>query len=99
MRRSNDKKEAEMRVLHAARCVCPILPEGEIQAFTEPDLRIETKQGYLYVEITEIVRPEQKNGIRPVETENFHSRVMQLAEDYYHRSGSPPLTVYAYFTD
>jgi hypothetical protein len=89
----------EKQTLEAARRASSLFPHGEVELFDEPDLRINTGAGLLYVEHTELVRPAIENGFRPVEAESFHRGVVRLAEKFYRESGGRPVAVLALFLD
>jgi hypothetical protein len=94
------QKERELWILEAARRVCPLFPPGEVEPSEEPDLQIKMGNGWLGVEVTELVRPSGKNPFPPVEVENFHYEVVRLAEEkYYRASDAEPVCVHARFLD
>ena len=94
-----EQKKTEIRIFEAARRVCSLFPPGDIEAFEEPDLRIKTGDGGLYVEVTELPRPKDGNLFVPVQAENFHKVVVRLAEKYYRNLGAAPASVTVYFLD
>jgi hypothetical protein len=93
------QKDLEVGILETARQACGAFPPGEIQCFNEPDLRVNTTSGWLYVEVTELVRPKDQQSHLPVETECFHKEVMRLAEKHHEASGAAPARVFAYFSE
>ena len=93
------QKELERRILEAARATCSYFPSGIIECFEEPDLRIVTSSGLLYIEVTELVRSEGENSFPPVQTEKFHLDLIALAQKYYVSSAAAPADVLVYFVD
>jgi hypothetical protein len=93
------QKEIERLTLESARCACSLFPSGEIELFEEPDLKIRKDAGWLGIELTELLRPPEENGFRPVQTEDFHREVIHSAETRYRATGAPPVDVLVYFFD
>lgn len=97
--RSNDKKKViETRVLVAAQKAGVPVPFGETPG-EEPDFRF--NQDTLGVEISELLKPASSNfGIVPVETENYHQKIVQLAQQqYYAAADATPVTINLYFAN
>lgn len=97
----HEQKAMEKRILEAARLMCPLIPNGEIETRPEPepDLRIKTPDGWLYVEVTELIRSAERGQTLPVIVESFHHDIMQLAEQYHRDMGAAPVNVFVYFSD
>jgi len=98
--KQKEKKKAEKQYVEMARRVCSLLPPGDDEAFEEPDLKITMGAKLHGVEVTCLLRlPTDGELYLPVETENFHKRVICRAEDLYRASGATPVDVHAYFMD
>jgi hypothetical protein len=97
--RQREQKETEKRILETARLASFVFPPGKIEFFEEPDLSIETPNGRLYVEITQLNRPADESGFPPVQTESFHQQVVRLAEAQYGELDGVPVTVHVHFLD
>ncbi len=96
---SVEKKEAERRVLIAARKAGAPIPEGEV-AGEEPDFRFQTAADALGIEVSEIMRPASSNhGILPAEAEAFHQSIMQKAQQIFRKTSSGPTRVNVYFSN
>ena len=92
------QKETERRILEAARHACALFPPGDIELSERPDLRIKTGAGHIGVEVTELVRSKGENPFPPVQDEDFHKRVVRLAEeDYYRVTHAEPVCALVYF--
>ena len=97
--RNADKKEAELRVLTAARKAGFPAPEGEV-AGEEPDFRFLRSNRVLGVELSEILRPASSNhGILPAEAETFHQSIMRKAQETFEKTCSAPTDVNVYFSN
>jgi len=92
------QKEYEARILEAARKVCSIFPSGAIRLSEEPDLLIKSAGGDLGVEITELLR-EDTGPFSPVKNEDFHRKVVRLAEERYRDLDAEPVHVGVMFLD
>lgn len=94
-----EKKEAERRVLIAARKAGTPIPDREI-ASEEPDFRFQSAAGALGVEVSEIMRPASSNhGILPAEAEAFHEGIMRKAEELFRKGSNLPTHVNVYFSN
>jgi len=94
-----EKKEAERRVLIAARKAGAPIPDGEL-AGEEPDFRFQSTAGALGVEVSEIMRPASSNhGILPAEAEAFHEGIMRKAEELFRKTSNLPTHVNVYFSN
>jgi hypothetical protein len=94
-----DKKRIERWFLDEARRKSALIPDGEITAFEEPDFKIETRNGTLGIEVTELLRIGT-GSIRPVALAKVHSEVVAIAEkEYYETPNSVPIGVVVYFWD
>jgi hypothetical protein len=94
-----EKKEAERRVLIAARKAGAPIPDGELGG-EEPDFRFQSAAGALGVEVSEVMRPASSNhGILPAEAEAFHEDIMQKAEALLRNTSSLPTHVNVYFSN
>jgi hypothetical protein len=94
-----EKKEAERRVLIAARKAGAPIPEGEV-AGEEPDFRFQCAADALGVEVSEIMRPASSNhGILPAEAEAFHEGIMQKAGELFRKTSNLPTHVNVYFSN
>ena len=97
--RNADKKEAELRVLTAARTAGFPAPEGEV-AGEEPDFRFLRSNRALGVELSEILRPASSNhGILPAEAEAFHQSIMRKAQETFEKTCGAPTDVKVYFSN
>jgi hypothetical protein len=97
--RNEDKKEAERRVLIAARKAGAPFPDGET-AGEEPDFRFQTTTGTLGVEISEVLRPASSNdGILPAEAEAFHQSIVRKAQESFQTTNTEPTQVSVYFSN
>ncbi|HZQ96847.1 MAG TPA: hypothetical protein VFA67_17675 [Candidatus Sulfotelmatobacter sp.] len=93
------KKEAERRVLIAARNAGAPIPDGEI-AGEEPDFRFQRAASELGIELSEIMRPASSNhGILPAEAEVFHQSVMRTAQECFQKISSLRTHVNVYFSN
>jgi hypothetical protein len=94
-----EKKEAERRVLIAARKAGAPIPEGEMAA-EEPDFRFQDAAGSVGIEVSEIMRPASSNhGILPAEAEAFHQSIMRRAQEIFQKTSSAPTRVDVYFSN
>jgi len=97
--RNANKKEAELRVLTAARKAGLPVPEGEV-AGEEPDFRFLRPNGALGVEVSELLRPASSNhGILPAEAEAFHHSIMRGAQEIFEKTSRAPTDVNVYFSN
>jgi hypothetical protein len=98
MSRNQHKKEAERRILAAARKAGAPVPSGELEG-EEPDFRFRTCSGVIGIELTEVLRPATSNhGILPAEAESFHQSIMSKAEKEFLRDQRLPTRVHVYFS-
>lgn len=96
MKRSQEKKEAERRVLGAARSAGAPIPTREL-ADEEPDFRFH--DGALGIEVSEVLRPASSNhGILPAEEEAFHQSIISKAEQTFKQGSALPTRVSVYFS-
>ena len=96
---SVEKKQAERRVLIAAREAGAPIPDREV-AGEEPDFRFQGTGGALGIEVSEIMRPASSNhGILPAEAEAFHENIMRKAEELFYKASNLPTHVNAYFAN
>jgi len=93
-----EKKEAERRVLIAARRAGAPIPESEV-AGEEPDFRF-AAPGALGIEVSEIMRPASSNhGILPAEAEAFHQLIMRKAQEIFQKMNGAPTHVNVSFSN
>ena len=96
--RESKKKEAERRVLEAARAVGLPIPVGEI-AGEQPDFRLITPTGVLGIEISEFPRPASSNhGLSPIKEEAVQEAILRDAQKRCREMGIPDLHALVYFT-
>jgi hypothetical protein len=94
-----DKKEAERRILIAARKAGAPIPDGEVPG-EEPDFRFHNGGAPLGIELSEIMRPASSNhGILPAEAEAFHGRIMRTAQEAFQKMSNLPSFVSVYFSN
>ena len=95
----DSQKECERRILEAARCVCRLIPPGDIELSKPgwPDLMIKASAGEVTVEVTELHRLEGENPFAPVQEESFHQEVVRLAEEYRAGLDAQTVSVVAFF--
>lgn len=98
MNRNQIKKEIEGRALKAARSAGVPIPLGETPG-EEPDFRFNADS--LGIEVSELLRPASSNfGIVPAAETTFHTQVVQMAQEQYHRvTDAKPVRVVLYFTN
>jgi hypothetical protein len=97
-RSQQKKKEAERRVLTAARTAGAPIPNGE-HAGEKPDFRFTIPDGVLGIKICEILRPATTNhGILPAEEESFHQNIKMNAQKQFERTHILPTRVNVYFS-
>jgi len=94
-----EKKDAELRVLTAAREAGAPIPEGQVPA-EEPDFRFQSEAGALGIELSEIMRPASSNhGVLPAEAEAFHQSIMREAQKAFQNISNLPTRVSVYFSN
>ena len=93
------KKEAERRVLRAARNAGAPIPDRE-RAGEEPDFRFQAAASTLGIEVSEIMRPASSNhGIPPAEAEAFHESIIRNAQAIFAATSNTPTHVNVYFSN
>jgi hypothetical protein len=98
MSRNQYKKEAERRILEAARTAGAPIPMGEVEG-EEPDFRFHTAKNALGIELSEVLRPATSNhGILPAEAESFHQSIISNAEKEFRKRNALPTRVTVYFS-
>lgn len=98
MDRTQQKKEAERRVLAAARIAGAPIPMREIPG-EEPDFTFQIASVGLGIELSEVLRPASSNdGILPAEQEAFHESIMSKAQQAFQKMSPLPTRVNVYFS-
>jgi len=95
----DEQKTNEKWFLEAARRASSLIPDGQIHDFEEPDFKIDTTNGLLGIEVTELLRMDNDGPFLPVVEEKFHKDVMDIAAAHHRKSGAGAVDVLAYFTN
>ena len=93
------KKVIERRALKAAIKIGKLIPEGKINwCREEPDFEIQTLNGMVGVEVSDLMPLPNNEFFRsPVEENKFNAMVVQLAEQEYDRTESVKVGVQVHF--
>lgn len=99
IRSQQEKKKQEERALIAAQNAGLVLPSGRIIHLEEPDFRIESEEGILGIELTELLPlPRNDSFSSPMAEQDQHRKTVSIAEaEYYRLCGSFPVQVTVYF--
>jgi hypothetical protein len=94
-----EKKRIEKWFLEAARNASAIIPAGDISESEKPDFTLASADGLIGIEVTELLREGHEGPFKPVAEEDFHKKVVRLAEEYYRQSGARAVKVSVFFTN